>query len=121
MPAETFTRNDMNDVARHYLQRVAAVNARRVRIQRLAVALLFALPIVFAIGRGTGDRGLTIREAEAAPVPSELPDHVTRFHDDSQGATCWLARTSVYTPVGISCLPDQWLKPAQIVTEGDAP
>lgn len=121
MAADLFTREDVNAIARHYQQRIDEAGRPRARLRTALIALLVALPIVFALGRGTGDRGLTIRAAEAAPVPSELPFLVSRFHDDAQGATCWMARAGKDAPTGLSCLPDQWLKPAQIAAEGDAP
>jgi|GEM_PF-1708167 len=117
----TFSARDINEAIRPYatkvetLRRALAANAAaRKHLRMVVVALLIAQPLVFAIGRGTGDRGMTVREAEAAPVPvpSELPLGTTRFHDETEGATCWLYDLGYRG--GLSCLPDQWLKPAQV-------
>lgn len=85
------------------------------RMRLVLLLLLAALPLVFAIGRGTGERGMTVRAAETAPAPSELPYGVKRFHDASQGVTCWVTGPYVdtYNLTGVSCLPDQWLASAR--------
>jgi len=130
MVNDAFSARDVNALAKHYTgkleaQRRALVECAQARrhLRMVAFALLAALPLAFVFGRGTGDRGVTIRQAEAAPVPSELPEHVERFHDAAQAATCWLVRSGggPNYPVSLSCLPDQWLAPAQIAAEGDAP
>lgn len=85
------------------------------RMRLVLLLLLAALPLAFAIGRGTAEHGLTVRAAEAAPAPSELPYDISRFHDAAQGVTCWRATSGggSYTTTGISCLPDQWLASAR--------
>lgn len=91
-------------------------------VRWVVYAALVAILVAFIAGR-VSQRvpGSTISEAEAAPVPRELPRKVSRFHDAEQGAMCWV--TSEYSDGsgvgGISCLPDQWLAPARI--EADQP
>lgn len=79
------------------------------------MGLLILLPLVYGLGRCSGPMldGAT-REANATPVPRELPLGVERFHDAAEGATCWRAGGP-----GLSCLPDQWLASAR--AEADAP
>ena len=122
MPHDMYTQADVDKIVRHHVVRMRQAEARRVRLRSAVIVLLCALPVVFAVGRGTGNRGLTIRQAEAAavPVPSELPQAVGRFYDTAQGVTCWLARDAYGEPAGLSCLPDQWLAPAQIAAAGAA-
>jgi hypothetical protein len=83
----------------------------------LRVTLVFVLLVMaFVTGRVTAPGRETIREAEAAPVPSALPGNVTTFHDASNEVTCWRAVQSgpqFSTQVSISCLPDQWLASAR--------
>ena len=79
----------------------------------LIVTLIVAL-LCFYAGRVSGARSvaLTVRQVEAAPAPRELPAEVERFHDATEGVTCW--RTGVGRRAeGISCLPDQWLATAR--------
>ena len=52
----------------------------------------------------------TVRELEARPEPSALPRGLKRFHDASEGVTCW----RMDGREGISCLPDQWLASARM-------
>lgn len=90
--------------------------APRARI--VLVALLCMLPVAFVTGRVSGPRE-TVRSAEATPVPSALPMNVDRFHDASEDVTCWQLKGAYGKPVGLACLPDQWLASARI--EVDTP
>lgn len=90
------------------------------RVRWVAYAALVAVLVAFIAGRVSGRApGSTIASAEAAPVPSDLPRQVSRFHDASQGVTCWLASNYSNGVGGISCLPDQWLASWRI--EADQP
>ena len=111
---ETFTRADVDMIVAYFRRKLDRAAQPRRSHRGIVIVLLAALPIAFAVGRGTADRGLTIRQAEAAPVaaPRELPLGITRFHDVAYGVTCWRANPgSTNTP--ISCLPDQWLLTAR--------
>jgi hypothetical protein len=81
-----------------------------------AVLLFAVLLISFIGGRATSPGRVTIREAEATPVASELPYGIERFHDASNEVTCWTAHG--YRENGLSCLPDQWLASARINDDG---
>lgn len=73
-------------------------HAPRARI--VALVLLMLLPVAFVGGQAFGRRGPTVREIEATPAPSALPDGVRRFHDASASVTCWSASGA------LACLPD---------------
>lgn len=90
----------------------------RPRIRFVVYALLLALPVAFVAGRVTEPSRVTVRQAEASPVPRDLPDSIERFHDAVAGVTCWRVMKPVdgYT-VSISCLPDAVLE-ATWVTGG---
>jgi hypothetical protein len=81
-------------------------------------ALLLAMPVAFVAGRATDPSRFTIRQAEAAPAPRDLPAGIVRLHDASNEVTCWLVSGRVadsgYATTGLSCLPDQWLASARI-------
>lgn len=81
-------------------------------------AIMIALMVAaaaFIAGRVTGQIGLeSVREAEAKPVPSELPHNVQRWHDAANGVTCWQLGEARSQGAGISCLPDQWLATARL-------
>lgn len=90
----------------------------RPRARFVAYALLIMLPLAFIAGRATDPSRLTIREAEAVPMPRELPEGVDRFHDAAAGVTCWRAWKyrvgGAGDAAGISCLPDAALEAAWI-------
>ena len=80
----------------------------------IMVALVVAAA-AFIAGRVTGQIGLeSVRDADAKPMPSELPPHVKRWHDATNGVTCWQLGEAWSKGAGISCLPDQWLATARL-------
>lgn len=90
-------------------------NHRRATDRPSRSGVMLALMIAaaaFIVGRVTGQVGLqTVREAESKPVPRELPQDVTRWHDATMHVTCWQFARSVDSASGLSCLPD-----AQVAT-----
>lgn len=89
---------------------------RRRGVSRLtALLVLLSLPIVYAIGWISGPGQTSIRDAEAVPVPRELPIDVSRFHDATAGVTCYRIGAVVSSRAALSCLPDRWLLPAREV------
>jgi len=67
----TYTRMQMNALAAAYQRKLDQARQRQRRYRAAFFALLAALPIVFAIGRGTAERGMTVRQLEATMLKSE--------------------------------------------------
>lgn len=92
----------------------------RIEVDGYTVATSVLLGVVlFAVGIAYGradSSAATVREIEAQPVPRALPDGVSKFHDATDGVTCWTS-----THIGragreigsMACMPDAWLASAR--------
>ncbi len=67
----TYTRTQMNALAAGYQRKLDQARQRQRRYRAALFVLLAALPVAFAIGRGTAERGMTVRQLEATVLKNE--------------------------------------------------